>query len=127
MKISRAPFVVSIIVSFFSATASAGGPIDNLQVVEILAAGYTDGTDRPITRIRLASAHDNPDNCNNATYIVIRGSLAGEADTVQTTYYEQQFTVALAALAGGKTLSAWVSGCTSDNKFPLATRLSILQ
>jgi len=92
--------------------------------------GFTDGTSsgRPYTRIRLAADHANPSSCANSRIVLIQGSLP-HLENAQTLYYDQQFSLILAASVNGNKLSAWTSSCVggvNGDLYAVLTRVSFI-
>ena len=130
MKTMKSKKVLSISLLF----ASLYGGLVNAQeftdinINQLWAGGYTDGnvaTTRVITTGGTFVGLNTVGQCDRTDAFVI---VAGVLDTsAQTKYFEQQYSMLLAAQFAEKPVTVFISGCTSDGRWPRALRVTTQQ
>lgn len=105
----------------FSATA-LGQAVNNVEINQIWVGAYSPGGE---ATVRIFTDSGTFTTCDRSdAFVITSGPLSSAATSVQKVYFDQQYSLLLASLQAGKSVSLWTSGCTVDGKFTVATRVS---
>lgn len=113
---------IVLLLSFSSTTGAQ--QFNDVSVDQIWAGGRTDGTFGGLTRVvTSASTFTNLNNtCERTNEFVIYAG--NNPDGLQRQYWEQQFSLLLAAQQSNSNVTVFISGCTEDGVWPRAVRVT---
>jgi len=120
-KISKLPSTLFVLILLFSGNAWSQA-VDGIVVNEIWAGGYSDGGEAVV---RIYTNSGTFSTCTRSDgFVIYSGALSSTSVVPQNLYFEQQYSMLLAAQHAGDTVSVFVSGCTADGKWPKANRIT---
>ena len=101
---------------------------NDIEVKQIWVGAYNSGAEAAVRVFTSAGTFVNTNiACDRSdAFVIVSGVLNSAGGVIPgNIYFDQQYSMLLAAKYSGDTVDAWISGCTEDGKFPRAARLSI--
>ena len=123
-KVKASCLVLSLLLVWCS--TSSAQQFVNVPVAQLWAGGYTDngiGTARVLTEQnnRFTNLTEVGQCERTDAFVIVAGVLP---TSNQTMYFEQQYAQLLASQHANKNVSVFISGCTSDGRWPRALRVT---
>ena len=103
---------------------------DNVNIKQMWSGAYNDGA-RAAVRVFTTGGTFSSGNgvgvqCTRTDAFIIRTGTLG-VDQPANINFELQFSMLLAAQHADESISVWVSGCSQDGNYPVATRITTFE